>query len=215
MKKLFDKTGNKGARLTPSERRDSLINATLRSIIKHGHEGLSVRTVCQEAGVSAGLLTHHFAGKEDLIAETYRKLTTYIYSQIDAALKSAPEAPPEERLRLYIDTSFRHPVLDKDYLLIWLVFWSLSRQKPEIATLRNDVSQAVIKTLQTLIDDIVSVHQELTLNTHLAATGLSALMDGLWLEWSLNPTNVSPEEATQICQSWVDALLSNGLNRLT
>jgi len=214
MKGLFASSTKSGARLSPDERRIALINATLRCIIKEGHAGLSVRKVCQEAGVSAGLLTHHFAGKEELLTEAYRYLTKDIYSRISQSLEQASEPSALNKLRLFIDVSFRRPVLDKDYLMIWLVFWGLSKQKPAIAVLRNEVNDKVITTLERLMTATVKELGVEATNIRLAATGLSALMDGLWLEWSLNSTNFSPDEAAKICQCWVDALIANSLQRL-
>lgn len=203
-----------GSRLTPDERRGELIDAVLRCIMRDGHLGLSVRKVCQEAGVSAGLLAHHFSGKEALITEAYRKLTKELYARIRYILDEPAEPKPLEQLRLYIDAYFRHPILDKDYLKVWLGFWSLSQQKAEIAALRDEVNNKYVKTLQGLIDDTASQLKLTSVNTRLAAIGLAALMDGLWLEWSLNPTNFSPDEAVKICQCWVDALISDGLSRI-
>ncbi|ARD43845.1 transcriptional regulator BetI [Colwellia sp. PAMC 21821] len=214
MQGLFASPTKSGARLSPDERRLALIDATLRCIIKEGHAGLSVRKVCQEAGVSAGLLTHHFSGKEELLTEAYRYLTKDIYTRINQSLAHASDPSALNKLRLFIDVSFRRPVLDKDYLMIWLVFWGLSKQKPEIAVLRNEVNNKVITTLEKLMAATVKERAIEGINIRLAATGLSALMDGLWLEWSLNPNNFSPDEAAKICQCWVDALITNGLKRL-
>ncbi|SEK55401.1 transcriptional regulator, TetR family [Colwellia chukchiensis] len=214
MEELYTQSARTGARLSPEERRSALINATLRCIIKEGHAGLSVRKVCQEAGVSAGLLTHHFTGKEELIIEAYRFLTKDIYSRINQSLAQVSEPSALKKLRLFIDVSFRRPVLDKDYLMVWLVFWGLSKQKPAIAVLRNEVNDTVISTLEKLMTATVSELSLEAVNVRLAATGLSALMDGLWLEWSLNSTNFSPDEAAKICQCWVDAFVANALQRL-
>ncbi|RZA18048.1 MAG: TetR family transcriptional regulator, partial [Proteobacteria bacterium] len=59
-------------RAAPDERRQSLIEATARCLAERGAAGVSVRTICAEAGVSAGLLRHYFGGVSEAIAETYR-----------------------------------------------------------------------------------------------------------------------------------------------
>jgi AcrR family transcriptional regulator len=214
MKGLLEASSNVGARLSPDKRRIALIDATLRCIIKEGHEGLSVRKICKEARVSAGLLTHHFSGKEELLLEAYRYLTKDIYARINQSLNQSSDSSAIDKLRIFIEVSFHRPVLDEDYLMIWLVFWGLSKQKPEIAALRDEVNSKVIDILEKLMIEAVKEFTISDLNIRLAATGLSALMDGLWLEWSLNPNNFSPDEAAKICQCWVDALMSNSLKRL-
>jgi len=215
MKRLFETLPESGARLDPDKRRIALIDATLRCIIKEGHAGLSLRKVCHEAGVSTGLVTHHFAGKEELLTEAYRYLTRNIYSRINESLEQADDPSALNKLRLFIDVSFRKPVLDEDYLMIWLVFWGLSKQSTEIEVLRNEVNNRVIKTLEMLMTEVADELSLSNVNIRLAAIGLSALMDGLWLEWSLNPKNFSPDEAAKICQCWVNALVTNCLQGLS
>ncbi len=214
MKHSFRSPSETGARLTPDKRRIALIDATLRCIIKEGHAGLSVRKICKEAGVSAGLLAHHFSGKDELLTEAYRYLTREIYSRINQSLEQDSDPSALNKLRLYIDVSFQHPVFDEDYLMIWLVFWGLSKQNPIIAKLRDEVNNKVITLLEKLMAETVNELGIENTNIRLIAIGLSALMDGLWLEWSLNPRNFSPEEAAMICQGWVDALVANSLQRL-
>jgi hypothetical protein len=41
----------------------------------------------------------------------------------------------------------------------------------------------------------------------LAAIGLTALLDGLWLEWCLEPASFRPAEAVALCEAWVDNLV--------
>jgi len=40
----------------------------------------------------------------------------------------------------------------------------------------------------------------------LAAIGLTALIDGLWLEWCLEPGRFRPREAVALCEGWVEGL---------
>ncbi len=52
-------------------------------------------------------------------------------------------------------------------------------------------------------------------NTRLGAIGLSAMLDGIWLELCLNPTAFSPEEGVLLCEAWVDGLAVGAHRRLT
>ncbi len=47
-----------------------------------------------------------------------------------------------------------------------------------------------------------------------AAIGLSALLDGLWVELSLSPSTFKPREAIALCEDWVNALCDGALPRL-
>ena len=58
-------------RAAPEDRRGDLVEATLRCLARDGHEGVSVRRVATEAGVSAGLVNHHFDGIEAQIGRAH------------------------------------------------------------------------------------------------------------------------------------------------
>src|SRR5208283_3351869 len=58
----------------PAVRREALVEATLRCLKEYGHEGVSVRRISAAAGVSIGLINHHFPSKSGLVAETYEFL---------------------------------------------------------------------------------------------------------------------------------------------
>ncbi|MGB6603003.1 MAG: TetR family transcriptional regulator C-terminal domain-containing protein, partial [Steroidobacteraceae bacterium] len=39
-----------------------------------------------------------------------------------------------------------------------------------------------------------------------AAIGLTALLDGLWLQWCLQPSAFRPDEAVRMCEAWIGSL---------
>ena len=53
-------------RQLPEQRRQALIAATIECLKRYGQEGLSIRTISTQAGVSVGLINHHFPNKEEL-----------------------------------------------------------------------------------------------------------------------------------------------------
>ena len=59
-------------RQVASDRREALVDAAIESLKRYGYEGLSVRRIAAEAGVSIGLINHHFPNKDTLVAESYR-----------------------------------------------------------------------------------------------------------------------------------------------
>ena len=77
-------------RQVASDRREALVDATIESLKRCGHEGLSVRRIAAEAGVSIGLINHHFPHKDSLVAESYRAFSR----QLSQQLRERPSRPP-------------------------------------------------------------------------------------------------------------------------
>jgi len=54
----------------PGSGRQALVDATVRVVARKGLRGLTYREVAEEAGVTHGLVSHHFGSRDALIEET-------------------------------------------------------------------------------------------------------------------------------------------------
>jgi AcrR family transcriptional regulator len=189
----------------PDARRDSLVEATLRSLAAHGHDGASVRRIAAEAGVSVGLINHHFASIDELIACAFEKVSAGIVQQL---LDRMAEAPPSPRARLnaFFRASCSPPMLDPDLLSVWVVFWSMVRHSPVMQeTQRRTFAEYRAVIEQHLVDYAAEIAIS-PADMRLSAIGLSAMLDGIWLELCLNPAAFTPQEGVMLCEAWVDGL---------
>lgn len=188
------------------ERRTALIEATITSLKRHGHEGLAVRQIAATAKVSSGLINHHFPNKDALVAAAYRHFHRDLLDGIEAAVAHATPTP-RARLRAFIEATFASPNLDRDVLTAWLVFWSLYRTSAPIQRVHRATYRGYLDTVRQLLADFANGNGRITAtDLRLAAIGLTALLDGLWLEWCLDPATFSPREAVALCESWTERL---------
>ena len=192
-------------RQLPQERRQALIEATIESLKLHGHAGLSVRRISAQAGVSIGLINHHFPKKDTLIAQAYRYFNSQLVGGVRTAAMQAP-ASARGRLRAFFKATFSPPNLDRDVLTVWVVFWGLYRHSPEIQKVHGETYHEHIDLVRSMLADFAAEVGKFRFSLRLAATGLTALIDGLWLEWCLDPANFRPAEAIALCESWIDSL---------
>jgi AcrR family transcriptional regulator len=191
-------------RASADVRRQDLITATAQLLAERGVAGTSVRTICAAAGVSPGLLRHYFDGVDDLIAATYDDIGTRISRALEEAVEAAgPD--PRVRLHAYLTASFRPPILDAAVLATWLAFWSLVRIQPEIGRLHGEIYAQYRARLEALLAECAGSAP--AFDIRLAAIGLGAAIDGLWLELCLDPTTFTPDEAGQIAERFLRACL--------
>jgi TetR/AcrR family transcriptional repressor of bet genes len=65
--------GSKRRQIRPkAERRQQLIDATIRCIAQHGLSAVTMQMVTREAGLSVGIANLHFESKDNLLKETLR-----------------------------------------------------------------------------------------------------------------------------------------------
>ena len=194
----------KNRRAEADDRREMLVAATLRCLSRDGHAGISVRRIATEAGVSVGLLNHHFGSIDALIADTYQKLaielTTALHHEIEQA------GTPAQKMDAFLVGSFSPRVMDPNLLGVWVVFWSLIRHSDHVSQSHEKSYRAYIDLLRQLLDDLATSEGFVIHDPRLAAIGLSAMLDGLWLEWCLNPETFSAANGLHICRCWIKGL---------
>jgi TetR/AcrR family transcriptional regulator, transcriptional repressor of bet genes len=205
--------GPKYRRVSAAARRQSLIDATLTCLRRYGHDGVSVRRIGAAAGVSPGLINHHFPSTSTLIAASYQALAR---SLLDTLGKHAHDmsGDPRTRLQRFFQASFAAELLDPQLFASWLVFWSMASHSTAVRRVHDQTYGEYRATLESLLRQLRRSAAVPAFSVRHAAIGLTALLDGLWLEASLNPRTFRPAEAVALCEDWIDALCTGALPRL-
>jgi len=199
-------------RLEPAQRKARFVEATLKCLQKHGFQGTSIRKICAEAGVSTGLINHHYASKDELVADTYLTVTRRITGMLREAIEAAgPDA--RARLSAFFRASFSAEVLDPRLLDAYVAFWGAVKSAESINRAHEESYADYRATLSQTLLQLAREQRWRRFDSDLAAIALSAMLDGLWLEYGLNPRTFSPEQGVQICESWIDGLLGGGYRR--
>lgn len=190
-------------RALPEERRVDLVEATLRCLARDGHAGVSVRRIATEAGVSAGLVNHHFEGIEALVAAAYEKIAGDVMNRILTRVE--PVEGHRARLSAFVAASFSPEVLDPSLLRVWVVFWSLL---PHVPVLQEIQKRTWVDYRRTLEKELAGCAPAGAVDVEAVALGLAALMDGLWLQWGLDPGCYAPSTGIRLTERFIDDALA-------
>ena len=181
-------------------RRADLIEATAACLAEVGLAGTNVRAICARAGVSPGLLRHYFGGIDDLVAATYEATSDRMDAVFaEAVAGTAPN--PRAQLLAYLTASFRSPVTDPELLGAWTAFWALARNDARMAEIH---AQSYAGYRARLGDLLVACSAA---DAERLAIMLTAMVDGLWLELSLDAESFGAEAAVAMIERAVTALL--------
>src|SRR6266853_1042961 len=97
--------GEKGR--TQVERRSAtrvaLLDATITCLLDVGYGAVTVRRVADRAGVSQGALWHHYATKDELIADAVRHLLDRIAGEAIALERAVVRGSEHERIAGLLD----------------------------------------------------------------------------------------------------------------
>jgi TetR/AcrR family transcriptional regulator, transcriptional repressor of bet genes len=200
-------------RALPTVRREALIEATLACLRKYGHDGLSVRRIGAEAGVSPGLINHHFPSVSMLVAAAYETLSMSLLQSFQQRARE-DDASPRERLRRFYEAWFAPAGLDAGLFNTWLVFWSMISHHAEVRTVHDRTYAAYRAALESLLGELRRSAGVPRFKPRPAGIALAALLDGLWIEASINPRAFRPAEAVALCEDWTSALCAGAFPSL-
>jgi AcrR family transcriptional regulator len=196
------------------DRRADMIEATLDCIAELGLQGTTVRAVAARAGVSNGLIRHHFASKEKLIVAAYRRAIEMMTKPALAVLDAQSDTP-HVRLSNFIIASLSGPVADPRLLSLWAAFISQVRHDPLLAEEHRAGYLTLRRATEKLIADVLAAEgRELSASRlERLAIAFNALFDGLWIEGCLSADEIKEELQIGIGFSSVESLLSVKLPR--
>lgn len=188
-------------RETPEVRQQLIIEATMRCIARFSYSDTTIDRICAEAKVSRGLINHHFQSKDELMAQTYKRLATDLQEVSRAA--AADAVGPEAKLDAIIRVCFAAPVFAPKNVKVWLGFWSVAHSDPVIRKAHKELYSGYRRALKKLFDQIGEV-RSVEIDSDLAALTLTSLIDGFWLELARDPTSFTAEDALRSCLDIVD-----------
>jgi len=180
-------------------RKQQLINATLESVAQYGLQNTTIITISRIAGLSSGIISHYFGGKQGLIEATVK----HLLEQLKIALLervTQGQLEPTERLKMIIEANFTPLQRSIPATKTWLSFWAQSMHDPGLARLQYINSKRLYSNLLFSFSQLLNEDSAI-----IAAKQTAAMIDGFWLRSALSPR---PEEefrqAEQLCKNFID-----------
>ena len=196
---------NSTARLKKKDAtRQQLINATVDAIAVGGFADLTLSEVSRRAAVSRGLVNFHFDSKDQLLVETLAFLTNeYLQSWQWAVDRAGPG--PAARLLALVRNDFHSKVCNRKKIAVWFAFRGEAKSRPTYIDVCTRADEAFDQTLTALCTRLVA-DGAYSIDARRAATGLRAMIEGLWLEFLMSPQELTREEALAITGTFLTAL---------
>jgi TetR/AcrR family transcriptional repressor of bet genes len=186
----------------PAERRQQLIEATIRCVANRGLADTTISTVAQEAGLSQGIINLHFLTKERLLIETLRYLSDEYRNACAEAVAAAGDSPVAG-LQAMVDLDFRRNICTRDKLAVWFAFWGERRFRPTYRRICAERDRSYDDLVRVLCAKLCANGEYPDVDPALVADGLSALTDGLWLDLLVRPESMTRELAWRITMSYL------------
>jgi TetR/AcrR family transcriptional regulator, transcriptional repressor of bet genes len=181
-------------------RRRQLIAATIISIHEEGFANATISRISKNAGLSGGIVAHYFDDKAGLLAATMRSLAQDLLRETVRRLKAAET--PEERIDAVIMANFSDEQNEPENVSAWLAFWSEARNAPGLWRIQKINERRLLSNLTHAFRQLLP-----TEDARMAAAGLAAMIEGLWLRCALSNGPLTIDQARLIARDYAKRLL--------
>ncbi|GII61247.1 HTH-type transcriptional regulator PksA [Sphaerisporangium krabiense] len=185
-------------------RREEVVDAARRVILREGIDAATTRAIAKEAGYSNGVLTHYFADKDDILLSALRSSHRRIVERLRAKLAGLTGLAALRELLLdnlpLDEERARETALE-------VGFWGRSLTGGTLLEVQREEAAELRHLVRALLDAAerageIAPGQDLDD----AAERLLALVDGLSLHRLLYPDRLSPETLRRLMTAELDRL---------
>lgn len=174
--------------LKSKETKERIFQAAKAILQKSGYENLSIKNICEEAGVSNGSFYHHFKTKDDL-------LSYYIEAQptINPELLDIPQNKEDAKTTI-VEVYLNYASYCKELGVDFMAGYYTPRNQALNPDIRTERPYPIV-TVQQYLEKAVSAGAiELTLTIPEVVTDIRMLVIGNVFEWSMRNGEVDFEE---------------------
>ncbi|MGB0847695.1 MAG: TetR/AcrR family transcriptional regulator [Thiolinea sp.] len=185
--------------------RNLLLEATTDIIATEGIAAASVTRICEQAGLSRGMVHLHFANKESLLLEVARVMNARYFSAIEEFLQGSGHSP-QEKIEAVVQADLSEVLLNHKSVNIWYAFRGEARSNNGFmkytdtrdAALRDQLFSAFL-VLSAKDNQAIMLARD---TTH----GTIALLEGMWTDFFLHNDQFNRDTAQRIVFRFLAAL---------
>jgi AcrR family transcriptional regulator len=190
------------------ERREEVVAAARRVILREGIEAATTRAIAKEAGYSNGVLTHYFTDKDDILLSALQISHRGIVERLKDKLSGHTGLAALRELLLD-----NVPLDDERVQETWLEvgFWSRSLTSPALLAVQREEAGELRYLVRSLLNNAAETG-EITTDEDLddVAERLLALVDGLSVHRLLYPDRATPQRLERLVLRELERLSTQG-----
>ncbi len=171
-------------------------------LAKGGILDFTIDRICAEAQVSRGLITHHFGAKDNLLAAIYETMIGQLISSVEGNVSG---------IGGIIDGMFPDGPEQRETLRIWLALWGEIANTPALLKAHRKQYARYRAAVENALGELARQRKRQP-DINQAAIMFISLVDGLWLERSIDPRQISAEDARAACWRLLDLLFGPPLS---
>ena len=184
--------------------REKFANAAMSLIARHGMEGVTMRAVAAEAGLSYGSLFHYFDSKDDLLMHAVDRLMTMQTQRFDEYGNRHTGLDALEHL-LCDDAIINES--SRDSWMVWMTFLYKAALHPSFAERNAQLIRSWLERITGLLDDAKAAGEvRPDIDVSLEALAVWAYSAGVGQLGLLHPEQLPAKRQRQLISAYLDKL---------
>jgi DNA-binding transcriptional regulator YbjK len=184
--------------------RAKFAEAAIRLIARDGFEGMTMRTVAAEAGLSYGSLFHYFSSKDELLMQAVRHSTTQQTQRVNDFVTQYTGL-----------TALQHLLCDDaivsesshDDSVVWLAFSYKAALQSSFSKMHDELIDGWLERIENLIRDAQKDGEARTeLDAAFEAMAIWVFTAGISQQGLLHPERFTPQIQKQLISEYLDKL---------
>ena len=179
-------------------RREQIVQATIRRLARDGASGLRMRAIAREAGVSQGILHYYFTSKHDILIAALETVMADLNDRLATLLHGAPDA--RARLRAVVRGCLGLADENREFWIVFVEFWGEMMHDRELSRFNAALYRQFRRDLAALVAHGVRSGAFRRVDPEEAGAVILALVDGVSLQRTFDPTAFTREQARRFCE---------------
>lgn len=190
-----DSQRSNGGKVTFIEaaRRKQIVDTAIRTIATRGYQRTSLAEIAREAGISKGVISYHFEGKDNLVEAVLARLikepADYIKQRVDACDRAI------DKLTAYVHANFEFMKTHRDNYIALVDLWGRRETPAGDNPFNADAYEPSRKYLRNILANGQESGAFRELSQDVIASIIQGAIDGVMLQWVYDPETVDLDKS--------------------
>jgi len=194
------------ARLSPDDRRQAIVDATLAVARRQGLGATTVRDLAAEMGTSSGLIHHYFESMDDVLAAAFEQAAGGDLARARQLI--AAETDPVAQLDMFIES---YAPAQFDWTMqLWLDAWAEAARRPALQRVSRRLNREWQALVRTIVEGGAARGIFATDDADASAWRLLSVLDGLALQVVAHAALITRDEVVAWSRSAAEHELGLG-----
>ncbi len=191
--------------LDREEKKEAILDATFRCVSRHGIDGITLRSIAEEAKINPALLHYYFGYKENLLAEFINHLFHRFVSNVQWQFNPG-DAPPRK-----LETLFRAALNfiknQRELFVVFIDVWSFCLRNPSLQNTYAGINKNLAAFIEEILEGGLKENAFYEVPKDRLSYHFIALVVGIGIIWHMNNGTLNLEDQFEIISQTIQERL--------